>query len=309
MKFSAAYDVFRYHLIPPSFLLVFTGLPQLLVFSGNPENAIPAWNLGSPFAWKVVSVVFIWAYLSLIVDGETFEGPKSPEGQVPQYKANGVEFYFMSIGAFATLITYGPHGSELCRWIYDDFGAIINALSISALVLCFVLYLKGRSDPSSKGKPAFYLYYRGTQLHPRLLGVDVKQWTNCRVGMLAWALLTIVFAIVATEKNHGGNAFNGSVVHAFLVNAYLAKFFYWETGYFNTLDITLDRAGCVEANVKQSLIYRLRALLQILSLLGLSLLGAIALRLHRFSPRGASEWTNRRRKRRPPHRRLDNDDS
>ena len=32
-------------------------------------------------------------------------------------------------------------------------------------------------------------------------------------------------------------------MNAGLINLYLLKFFYWETGYFNTLDITLDRAG------------------------------------------------------------------
>ena len=40
------------------------------------------------------------------------------------------------------------------------------------------------------------------------------------------------------------NGFNlGPLVNAGLINLYLLKFFYWETGYFNTLDITLDRAG------------------------------------------------------------------
>ena len=40
------------------------------------------------------------------------------------------------------------------------------------------------------------------------------------------------------------NGFNlGPLVNAGLINLYLLKFSYWETGYFSTLDITLDRAG------------------------------------------------------------------
>ena len=68
----------------------------------------------------------------------------------------------------------------------------------------------------------------------------IFQWTNCRVGMLGWALLTIVFAIADFHLN-GFHA--GPFVTAILTNIYLAKFFAWETGYFDTLDITLDRAG------------------------------------------------------------------
>ena len=30
-------------------------------------------------------------------------------------------------------------------------------------------------------------------------GVDIKQWTNCRVGMLGWALLSLNFAIVSNQ--------------------------------------------------------------------------------------------------------------
>ncbi len=85
------------------------------------------------------------------------------------------------------------------------------------------------------------------------------QWTNSRVGMLAWPLLVLTFCIVDLQRN----GFNpGPIVHAVLINIYLAKvklsylskkgmeynvklfqFFYWETGYFNTIDIIMDRAG------------------------------------------------------------------
>ena len=66
------------------------------------------------------------------------------------------------------------------------------------------------------------------------------QWTNSRVGMMAWPLLVLIFCIADLQTN----GFNlGPIVHALLTNVYLAKFFYWETGYFNTLDITMDRAG------------------------------------------------------------------
>merc|ERR1712088_861504 len=66
---------------------------------------------------------------------------------------------------------------------------------------------------------------------------------NCRVGMMGWAILVINFCL-ANIRIHGlESTAAGSVVNAILINVYLLKFFYWETGYFNTLDITMDRAG------------------------------------------------------------------
>ena len=46
------------------------------------------------------------------------------------------------------------------------------------------------------------LDFLGVELHPRVLGVDVKQWTNCRVGMLGWALLTIVYFVAGLQVVH-----------------------------------------------------------------------------------------------------------
>ena len=57
---------------------------------------------------------------------------------------------------------------------------------------------------------------------------------------MGWAILVINFAIASIQLN--GSKL-GPIVNAFLINIYLPKFFHWETGYFNTLDITLDRAG------------------------------------------------------------------
>lgn len=78
------------------------------------------------------------------------------------------------------------------------------------------------------------------ELHPRILGVDVKQLTNCRLGMLMWQLLIIIYFIAGWQL-HGFNS--GHLVNVLLQTIYIYKFFHWETGYFNTLDITLDRAG------------------------------------------------------------------
>lgn len=87
--------------------------------------------------------------------------------------------------------------------------------------------------------PLLREFYRGMEIHPRLLGVDVKQWTNCRVGMMGWQILILAFLIAGGRQ--GINP--GHLANVIIQTFYITKFFWWETGYFNTLDITLDRAG------------------------------------------------------------------
>lgn len=91
-----------------------------------------------------------------------------------------------------------------------------------------------------ESKPLIYEFYRGIELHPRILGVDVKQLTNCRFGLLAWELLVITFFLAGWERNGFSLP---HLVSTILQTVYLGKFYWWETGYFNTLDIILDRAG------------------------------------------------------------------
>ncbi|CAG7668699.1 unnamed protein product [Allacma fusca] len=86
----------------------------------------------------------------------------------------------------------------------------------------------------------FHEFYRGMELHPRLLGVDVKQLTNCRMGMIMWQLLILIY-FGASYQLKGFDP--GHLVNVTLQTLYIYKFYRWETGYFNTLDITLDRAG------------------------------------------------------------------
>jgi len=126
-------------------------------------------------------------------------------------------------------------------------GQILGGLNILALSLCLYLLLKAKGeknvkDPYLKNSkfPIFHEFYRGMELHPRILGVDVKQLTNCRMGMMMWQLLIVIYFLAACQL-HGFDS--GHLVNVVLQTIYIYKFFRWETGYFNTLDITLDRAG------------------------------------------------------------------
>ena len=63
-------------------------------------------------------------------------------------------------------------------------------------------------------------------------------------ALLHQRMSTSLNLLLVFQKGDGFTpAASAQLAHAVLTNVYLFKFFRWETGYFNTLDITLDRAG------------------------------------------------------------------
>jgi 7-dehydrocholesterol reductase len=81
-----------------------------------------------------------------LVPGKIHVGPIAPSGHRPQYKANGVATYFLTIilffgGAYLGLYNAG---------IFADIAAPMYALlAYFSTVFCFVLYLKGLYAPST----------------------------------------------------------------------------------------------------------------------------------------------------------------
>ena len=128
--------------------------------------------------------------------------------------------------------------------IYDKYDEIIVACNVIGFFFCWFLYFKGiffpsSSDCSTTGNIIFD-YYWGTELHPRIFGIDVKLITNCRFGMAVWHLVGIIFC----WKSFKVNGFVDSIfISSLLTSIYLTKFFHWESGYTKTIDIALDRAG------------------------------------------------------------------
>lgn len=203
-------------------------------------------HIASPISVAVIVGYVIWALvLMTTLPGPTVEGPITPNGNVPRYRDNGFACYVVTMASFAVLAVPLP------RWtgysvtiVYDRFDEFLATLTIFAHFLCIFLYVKGllwpsSTDSGSSGNPIFD-YYWGTELYPRVAGVDIKVFTNCRFGMTVWPLLVAIFTI----KNYELYGFVDSVwVSATLQMIYFTKFFWWESGYMRTIDIMLDRAG------------------------------------------------------------------
>ncbi len=198
---------------------------------------------GTPEAWTILAVFAAMqlAFMRLL-PGKRWEGPITEKGHVPVYRANGVPAFTVTL--LLWFLATGPLGLFPATLLYDHLGGMLGALNTFSLVFCGVLYLKGRFLPSGPDHGAtgnlIFDYYWGTELYPRILGWDVKMFTNCRFGMMLWPLLLLSYA-ARQEASYGLS--DSMMVAVALQLFYVGKFFWWETGYLRSLDIMHDRAG------------------------------------------------------------------
>jgi len=254
-----------HHSLFPLFLIVVCPLTALLMWVINVDNGgsvVAFWNqimqqgfftvmhnmwapvyMGTTMGWKLIGVFALTQLILMrVVPGKPFEGPITPKGNVPVYKANGFACFLITVTLFLGG-SYGMHWFS-ATIVYDNFAGMIGALNIFSLIFCLFLYLKGRYAPSSTDSGCtgnfIFDYYWGTELYPRVLGWNLKMFTNCRFGMMAWPIIILSFA----AKQSAVYGLSDSMLVAMIVMmTYITKFFIWETGYLRSIDIMHDRAG------------------------------------------------------------------
>ena len=224
----------------------FSRLVNLMVQTGFMSTLYTIWQpffWGSSTAWMMITGFAVFELILMkLLPGKVFLGPVTPRGNVPIYKANGVMAYVITISLFC-VCTFWLHIFK-ASIIYDNLGALFGALNIASLIICALLYLKGRFYPSSTDSGGtgnlIFDYYWGTELYPVLFGLNIKQFINCRFGMMSWGLIILSYA--AKQQELYGFC-NSMLISVALQLIYITKFFIWETGYFRSLDIMHDRAG------------------------------------------------------------------
>lgn len=202
-----------------------------------------------PSAWDATTWKMILSFLGFelllqkYLPGKRFEATVTAKGNRPVYTANGLQAYLVTL---ATLLVLTYTGTIQPALVYDKFGNILSSMNVFALAFCTLLLIKGHIAPSStdSGSSGSIItdFYWGMELYPRILGWDVKMFTNCRAGMMFWAIGILCFC----DKNmqvHGGHLQLGMAVNVSLQLIYITKFFFWEMGYMCSMDIQHDRAG------------------------------------------------------------------
>ncbi|KAG6758737.1 hypothetical protein POTOM_039097 [Populus tomentosa] len=218
------------------------------------QGFINIWPRPTAIAWKIIACYAAFeAALQLLLPGKEVKGPISPEGNRPVYKANGVAAYVVTLVTYLSLWWLWNVRHAASDWfgifnpsiVYDNLGEIFSALIFGSLVFCVFLYIKGHLAPSStdSGSSGNMIidFYWGVELYPRIgKNFDIKVFTNCRFGMMSWAVLALTYCIKQYEQN--GKVADSMLVNTILMLVYVTKFFWWEAGYWNTMDIAHDRA-------------------------------------------------------------------
>ncbi|CAM9747797.1 unnamed protein product [Phaeothamnion confervicola] len=194
-------------------------------------------------AWRLIGTYAAFELLLMrLMPGKEFVANATATGHRPVYKANGMQCYLATLAAYLLLVATGHFDSYK---VYDKFGEILSGLCFGSLLFVLALYFKGLYAPSTadSGSSGSFIkdYYWGTELYPRVLGWDVKVFTNCRFGMMYWAVGILCYAHKQIHAH--GSLTDSMAVSVALQLAYITKFFWWESGYMNTMDIQHDRAG------------------------------------------------------------------
>ena len=200
--------------------------------------------------WKPATALIVFSLLNLILlkclpPVEKIKGPVTPGGQAPLYVDNGIQALFVNLFLFVFFSDAGYvplYGIDIWMRYLPELFMLTNVFSFA---LCFWIYQHNQThrtkDFSTRGN-AITDFYVGNELHPTFLGdIDIKQFTNCRFGMMLWPIFVV--SAMGCEFRRNGGVSNAAMVAYGLQLAYLVKFFVWEKGYFFTLDMMHDRAG------------------------------------------------------------------
>lgn len=202
------------------------------------------WPVPTGFDLLIVAVYSIFELVLLrFLPGRLHKGPITPMGNQPIYRDNGLFAHIITLAVFL-LCTQVFHLFP-ASIIYDRMGPLLALMNYLALTVCLLLYFKGKYMPSSSDSGTsgnfVFDFYWGTELYPRVAGIDVKQFTNCRFAMMGWSLILLSYAFKQFELY--GSVSNAMIVGVLLQIVYCTKFFIWEMGYMDSIDIMHDRAG------------------------------------------------------------------
>jgi 7-dehydrocholesterol reductase len=193
----------------------------------------------------IVSFMGVALVLERLLPGKIECGPETATGHVPKYVDNGVLHCIVYTILFFGASNLGVGNLYDFGIFYDVFPGAVAFLNLFGMVFCLFLTFKGIYFPSTQdsGSSGSFVkdYLWGTELYPRVYGLDLKRFINCRFSMTFWQLAGLSFCY-RSYTIHGQMDW-GLFFSAVSQYLYLFKFFLWEMGYMRSIDIIVDRAG------------------------------------------------------------------
>ena len=102
------------------------------------QNIYPNW-----ISIIVLLVFLLWAYGSLRLFPQNFDGPKNIDGSVPKYQGNGFRFWIASV---IVVVAVCLKWKKVPEMVTTNFIPIIMTFNIFGLLFVGYLYFTGRKE-------------------------------------------------------------------------------------------------------------------------------------------------------------------
>lgn len=207
------------------------------------------WDIWQFYA--LTGILTVWGSVSILfLGGRRYYGPPTLSGYRPEYTHSGFRFYLLSITATIPLVAVSD-----VSLFYTEFVSLIAVLVLYAFIFSLFCYIKALLAPSNEaeckyhGNPMVDLW-EGIELYPRIgRNLDLKTLITCRHCLFLLQIIYLVLIKANSELVPGidwsaPDRVNWSMLTVTVLQSfYLAKWFYWEDGYKNTIDFIVERGG------------------------------------------------------------------
>ena len=210
---------------------------------------------GNHDVWMFIGTFFLFELILMYILPAHRCGSKiTCTGKILHYKNNGLMAFVITMSTFNGLVYYELIDPLI---IYNNFMYLMGALNVVAVALSCLLFIKGKFYPTTADvtttQSIIIDFYKGIELHPKILYCDVKLFIRSRFAMMGWALLLLSFL----HKQYAlfGMYSDSMIIAIVLQIVYITKFFFWEQGYVRSLDNTDDRGGFFTVSLNAVRIY------------------------------------------------------
>lgn len=206
--------------------------------------------LASPLEPTAVSIVVIVVVLELLlmrlVPGPRFESPRTANGHLPVYCANGLACYVISLLILLVYLIRRDDSSQVIAVLQEKSASILSSVHMFAVCTSLLLVIKSQKcpspgDPASPGHHVAVDYLLGSELYPRVWRWDVKQFISCRFGLISWQLIIVVFTF--QQMSEFGFISSAMFVSVMLQSAFICSVLSRETELLSSQDFSFGRVG------------------------------------------------------------------
>lgn len=187
---------------------------------------------------NIKNFIHIKYYLS---DWQT--GTKTPAGNIHFYYINGLQNWLVTNFLYIILSFIGiiDPTSIARNWSY-----IFNICNLLGFLVAIFAFIKAYIYPTyilecKYTNSIIYNFVMGIELNPRINDLDFKLFFNGRTGIIAWSLINYSFSSLF-YKTHNYTTNSIILVNLFHL-IYIIDFYWHESWYLKTIDISLEHFG------------------------------------------------------------------